>query len=271
MSDKYEMLITCALSSDSPTKKEDESGDKPLKDHISPDLLPGRSPLHGVFTVLLYFYQCYCIIKRQDPNLPQPILSSPKNTGALTTHTSIIMIQVLADFFKSIFTDLPAEQYQDAYVKILESLFLPDIPCSCGHKGCFVSFGSYIRHVKFKSVKVTLTVKRIRCKECGRTHGILPSVLVPYSQIPLRDQQNIISVSLSKTNDYSSVMESNNLIDESNVRHIRRQFRQYWLDRLMFLSMSVLDELLTSKCFSRYHMQFMQVHYTPNVLFQIST
>jgi len=177
------------------------------------------------------------------------------------------MIQVYSEFFKSIFSGLPADQYQDAYARILKALFLPDIPCSCGHKGCLVSFGTYTRFVKFNSVKVMLTVKRVRCKECGRTHAILPSELVPYSQIGLRDQQNIISASCDNTNDHSSVMNSNNLIDESNVRHIIRQFRQYWLDRLVSMSMSVLDDLLISNCFKHYHLQFMQVHRTPNVLF----
>ena len=60
------------------------------------------------------------------------------------------------------------------------------------------------------------------CSQCGHTHSLLLSSIVPYSQIPLADQAGIT------TGEAEKVMERNPLIDENSVRYILRQFRKHW-------------------------------------------
>ena len=34
----------------------------------------------------------------------------------------------------------------------------------------------------------------LRCSFCGKTHALIPSLIVPYSQIPREDQQEILKL-----------------------------------------------------------------------------
>lgn len=91
--------------------------------------------------------------------------------------------------------------------------------------------------------------------------------MVPYSQVPLSDQQRIC-------NDYeeglsvSMVCESNPSVDENNVKSILRNYRLCWREKLRSLRISLfpLGDLVLS-CFSDYSLQFMQIHQRINKLF----
>jgi transposase-like protein len=49
-----------------------------------------------------------------------------------------------------------------------------------------IKWGSYKRTVKFlyngEIISIILVVQKVRCKECGHTHALLPSIIVPYKQ-----------------------------------------------------------------------------------------
>jgi len=150
---------------------------------------------------------------------------------------------------------------QDYYNKVVDGLQLHMVECTCGRKGCLIR---YERHVKLNSVLIRLSVQRVRCTECLVSHALIPSILVPYSQIPLHDQQQILDHA-EKGQDLDSIMESNLLIDENNVKYIIRQFKRHWKQRLLSAALDLLDPL-TIPCLSIYSRQFMQVHRTRNKL-----
>lgn len=58
----------------------------------------------------------------------------------------------------------------------------PVFPVTCGCSGACIRYGSYRRHVKTDGRKLTLQIQRVLCQNCGRSHALLPSALVPYSQ-----------------------------------------------------------------------------------------
>ena len=167
------------------------------------------------------------------------------------------MIQVYMNNFKYI--------SQAIYNNIVFSLPLHLMECSCGCKGCLIYYGFYSRSVKHNGEKVPLSIQRVKCKECGRTHAILPSFIVPYSQVLLADQQ-LILLEFFRYGKAPTVPDRNPLIDESNVRYILRQFRKLWEGRLESLALTLADHLILP-CFRRWSMQFMQIRHTPNVLY----
>lgn len=153
---------------------------------------------------------------------------------------------------------------QDVYDCTIAGLPLHMVECTCGKGGCLIRFGYYERSVKFLSVFIHLSVQRVRCTECGVTHALIPSLLVPYSQITLYDQQQILDCS-EQGGSMESVMQRNLLIDENNIKYIIRQFKYHWKQRLLSLSLNILDEL-TVPCLHSYARQFMQIHRTRNKL-----
>ena len=81
---------------------------------------------------------------------------------------------------------------QKSYDGIVGSIQLFNVTCTCGTKGCLIRYGHYHRHVKLSSSLISLRIQRVWCKHCGTSHAILLSALVPYSQIILDDQQQIL-------------------------------------------------------------------------------
>lgn len=131
--------------------------------------------------------------------------------------------------------------------------------------------GYYNRSIKHGVSRLSLRICRVICSECGRTHALLLSSMVPYSHITTLQQINIIRHSLSDGN-FSDVMNCTPSIDESCVRSVIRRFRHHWKQRL--LSENILpttDNRFIEHCFSAFCRQFMQIKCTPNILFSTPT
>ena len=158
---------------------------------------------------------------------------------------------------------------QDFYNDTIDRLQLHMIECPCGKRGCLIRHGHYRRKIKFLSCLMTLIVQRVLCLECQHTHALIPSILVPYSQIPLKDQQDLLNC-MEDHRSPDDIMLRNLLIDENNVKYILRQFRKHWKQRILSIGASITDAL-TIPCLSIYSRQFMQIHRTRNILFMPPT
>ena len=160
---------------------------------------------------------------------------------------------------------------QDFYNSCIFNLQLHRIRCSCGHSGCLTFHGYYTRKVKAPGGSFRLKVCRVICSECGRTHAILPSSLVPYSQIPLDCQCQIVCFSESGSSP-DPILEKYPDVDENNVKHVIRNYRRHWKERLLSedLGLSPLITLVMA-CFAHYSAQFMQIRRMANILFQKPT
>lgn len=175
----------------------------------------------------------------------------------------MLMITVSVDFCNPI--------SQNFYDDVINSLQFHQLTCPCGHSGCLTIHGYYDRTVKAGNSDIRLHICRVICSECGCTHALLPSSIVPYSQVSLPDQVSIIEHAQSDS-DFSAVMDSTPSIDESCVRSLIRRFRRHWEQRL--LSEGLLLSLgmnFVECCFYAFRRQFMQIKSTPNILFLTPT
>ena len=118
------------------------------------------------------------------------------------------MIQVYTDSINAI--------SQSFYNEVVFSLPLLEMECPCGEVGALIFYGFYDRKVKAGGELITLRIQRVRCRKCGKTHSILLTCLVPYSQIPLTDQQAII-INASLNGSVTNVADTNPLIDECDI------------------------------------------------------
>lgn len=153
---------------------------------------------------------------------------------------------------------------KDDYDRVVDGLQLHRIECTCGKKGCLIRYGHYKRSVKLNSILIRLSIQRVFCTECRASHALIPSILVPYSQVPLHDQQQILDCA-QKGQDMEPIMENNLLIDENNIKYIIRQFRKHWKQRLLSAALNIMDDL-TASCLAVYSRQFMQIRRTRNKL-----
>ena len=160
---------------------------------------------------------------------------------------------------------------QDFYNKTIDSLDLNLISCTCGHSGCLIRYGSYKRKVQMKEEILTLTVVRVFCTACKRTHAILLSSMVPYSQIPLNVQITAIHA-YESGRPLSHALTGQCFIDENNLKAMIRANRLHWKERLRSACLSFTEwGSLVIGCFSHFSRQFMQIKTTVNKLFLLPT
>ena len=160
---------------------------------------------------------------------------------------------------------------QSFYDSVIFDLPFHQLTCSCSHSACLSIHGYYRRNVKLPSGTIRLRVCRVKCSECGTTHALLLSSMVPYSQISFSDQQ-MICYYYEKGQDASEICERNPSIDENNVKAVLRNYRRHWREKLCALKIHLFppDDLIQS-CFSNYSSQFMQIHRRINKLFSFTT
>lgn len=155
---------------------------------------------------------------------------------------------------------------QDYYDFIVNSLQFHRLKCSCGRTVCLTVHAYYDRKVRCSHGVVVLRIMRVKCSECGCTHAILLSSIVPYSQIPLKDQCLVIEAYENRT-DRNAVCRKNPYVDENDVKYIIRQYVRHWLQRLLAESVPLTPvRKLVSSCFTFYSAQFMQIRRTFNIL-----
>ena len=161
-----------------------------------------------------------------------------------------------------------AEEYnplsQSFYDSCINSIQFHQLSCSCGHSGCLNVHGYYRRKVKTHEGSFLLVVCRVKCSVCGKTHALLPSSMVPCSQIPLVCCCQVISAFVDGKN-INSVCEDYPQVDENNVKSIILRYRKHWKERLLSWHIKLEPvRALIPACFSHYSVPFMQIRRTVN-------
>ncbi len=156
---------------------------------------------------------------------------------------------------------------QKSYDDLMEQVAPCLLPCTCGCRGSLIRYGSYRRHIKTDGSKLPLKIQRLLCRSCGRSHALLTSAMVPYSQIPLEDQVSVAQA-FEEGTDPSAVLLANPELDDRAPFKLIRIYLTFWRERLK-AERILLRPLaaLTEKCLSLFGKQFMQIKNTPNIFF----
>lgn len=119
----------------------------------------------------------------------------------------------------------------------------------CSHKGTMVRNGYYSRKVNVNCKLHNIKIYRVICKECGRSHAVLPSFIIPYIQTPLNEAFIII-------NDYED--------KKSTTPDTYRIIKSYlnWQNRLKSVLLSFKDNIVTilMTCINKFKMFILQNH-----------
>ena len=83
------------------------------------------------------------------------------------------------------------ELNQDYYDLIIRNIDIHSLECTCGRHDMVVH-SYYSRNIKTESGVIKLDILRVKCKECGKTHAVLLSLIVPYQSVELEIQIQIL-------------------------------------------------------------------------------
>ena len=94
---------------------------------------------------------------------------------------------------------------------------------------------------------------RIRCKECGKTHAVLPSFVVPYLHYPIEELSTMIIK-----------LDNNEKLDlyDHEIRQVKKIYK-LWMKKIRSLEVRISDKLselikVFSSTFKRCYMQIHQ-------------
>ena len=163
----------------------------------------------------------------------QSLCSSPHHTTADISAIDKVMITII--------TEECNEISQKFYDNAMDSIQICQLECTCGCSGCLVGHGQYTRSIKTALGKIPLLIRRVQCDICCTTHALLPSGIVPYSQVPLAEHA-AIAASFENGGRGMEVMEADPV--ELSPAHA-----------------------LTQPCLRLFGRQFMQIKNTRNILF----
>lgn len=120
----------------------------------------------------------------------------------------------------------------------------------CNHKCTMICHGYYYRMIITNGIKYKIRILRVKCKECGRTHAVLPAFIIPYIQTSLNDAFIII-------NNYES---KNSSVISDDYRIIKSYKR--WIKRLLSIFLSFKNDITTLilSSIDKFKMFILQIH-----------
>ena len=160
--------------------------------------------------------------------------------------------------------NLNREISQKLYDEIIESVDIHLLECTCKRHNMVVH-GYYSRNIKTHNGNIELVIMRVRCKDCGKTHAVLISFIVPYQSIEMSVQIKIIANS-----DIEKIMYCNPSIDELDISRVKERFRLRYKSFMKSLNLTFEDDLVFLS-FKYFKSNFMQIHKGVYNLSSIST
>ena len=85
------------------------------------------------------------------------------------------------------------KSFQNSYNKSFYQIDFGSLICPYCHKSCWKYHASYTRTFILNGITFKITVRRIMCCECHRTHSILPDFSIPYVRHSYDDIVNALT------------------------------------------------------------------------------
>ena len=135
------------------------------------------------------------------------------------------------------------------YDKDMDNLEPLTLKCECGRVGSLIKYGKYKRDIIINDIVHEMKIQRVYCKDCGRTHAILPIFIIPFERQTLPYVLELIDNSFDGE------------INKADYELVRwTGIFNTWHNRLVGCVNIFSDDLskIINFCASTYKMMFMQ-------------
>lgn len=78
----------------------------------------------------------------------------------------------------------------------------------CGYGGNLHRHATYQRNIICKEITARVTIQRVICPDCRKTHALIPSDLIPYFQHTLGTILKLLELINSKKQSYTTIIKS---------------------------------------------------------------
>lgn len=109
-----------------------------------------------------------------------------------------------------------------------------DISCPLCNSKHLVKNGTYQRNIIFlienERIETNMKIQRFKCKNCGKTHALLPEFVVPYKQFSLQFIIEVLNSILEKSINKTSTLFN---VSRQIIYFWKNQFKKHHQSRLI--------------------------------------
>ena len=135
------------------------------------------------------------------------------------------------------------------YTESIQKINLNRIRCCQKHGGSFLIHGYYPRRLRIKEQTFDISIMRIKCEYCDKTHAILFNDFIPYSMFNTYEGKKILM---------------NDIDDDFSYEVIERikRIRKHILTRLIVIGLKIDDDvsILLKSSIHSFCGHFLQIH-----------
>lgn len=194
--------------------------------------------------------------ERKRENQSRPKQRSPFKIRVKNSYKTIIMIRLFSQLCKC-FKQISFQNEINIFDEHIKTLNIEVLVCPfCGAKHALSSFASYQRHLVTYDNNAAqdniLIIPRYICSSCGRTHALLPSVIVPYMSFSFKFTVSLIHDYLVRKYHSVEAMCEHYGIAISTFYRILKKFKedkQLWLGILednLISNLSFVQHIINS-------------------------
>lgn len=135
------------------------------------------------------------------------------------------------------------------YTESIQNINLNMLRCCQKQGGSFVIHGYYSRRLKIKEQTFDISIMRIKCEYCNKTHAIFFNDFIPYSMFNTYEGQKILVNDIDDDFSYEVI---------EKIKRIRRQI----LARLSLLGIRISDDvsIILERSIHSFCGHFLQIH-----------
>lgn len=101
------------------------------------------------------------------------------------------MVYINKPIFKNL-KEISDKIIRNIYIEAIQKINFNQIKCCQKSGGSFCIHGYYCRHLKIKGELLNISIVRIKCEYCGKTHAIFFNDFIPYSIFNTYEGQKIL-------------------------------------------------------------------------------
>lgn len=135
------------------------------------------------------------------------------------------------------------------YTESIQNINLNMLRCCQKQGGSFVIHGYYSRRLKIKDTTISMSILRIRCGYCNKTHALFFSDFIPYSMFNTYEGKKILMNDIDDDFSYEVI---------EKIKRIKRQI----LARLSLLGIRISDDvsIILERSIHSFCGHFLQIH-----------
>ena len=135
------------------------------------------------------------------------------------------------------------------YTESIQNINLNMLRCCQKQGGSFVIYGYYSRRLKIKDTTISMSILRIRCGYCNKTHALFFSDFIPYSMFNTYEGKKILMNDIDDDFSYEVI---------EKIKRIKRQI----LARLSLLGIRISDDvsIILERSIHSFCGHFLQIH-----------